>query len=269
MRHSHKIGLYFGRGTLLAAALISAVAPTLLAQNAPAPKWSVVTFVSVKPGNVAEFEAWQKELTAAYKKADVPSRAVVQTIMGDLFEYISIYPISHFADLDGPTPVEHALGKEEADKLMQKGRSYIVSAHRISSAALDDLSLYAPTPTPAPYALVTIVQLAQGKSADFDAWTKNEYLPVLKKGEMKNYWVSRTVFGGDPDERVMVAPLEKMADIDAGPPARRVLGPEGARKLMSGTTAFTKSVQYRMVRYRADLSYDMTADRMKTSASTK
>lgn len=268
MHHARKIGSYFGGGTLIAALAIAA-APVLLAQNAPAPKWSVLTFASVKPDSVAEFEAWQKEMTAAYKKADVPSRAVVQTIMGDLFEYISIYPIAHFADLDGPTPVEHALGKEEADKLMRKGRSYIVSAHRMTSLALDDLSLYAPTPNPAPYALVAIVQLVQGKSADFDAWTKNEYLPMLKKAEMKNYWVSRTLFGGDPDERVMVRPLEKMAEIDAGPLATRVLGAEGARKLMSGTAGFTKSVQYRMVRYRTDLSYDMTADRPKTSASAK
>jgi hypothetical protein len=269
MHHDRKIGSYFSEGALIAALAIAAAAPALLAQNAPARKWSVLPFASVKPDSVAEFEAWQKEMTAAYKKADVPSRAVVQTIMGDLFEYISIYPISHFADLDGPTPVEHALGKEEADKLMRKGRSYIVSARRITSLAADDLSLNTPTPVPAPYALVTIVQLVQGKSADFDAWTKNEYLPMLKKGGMKNYWVSRTLFGGDPDERVMVRPLEKMAEIDAGPVAARVLGEEGGRKLMSGTAGFTKSVQYRMVRYRADLSYDMTADRMKTSDSAK
>jgi antibiotic biosynthesis monooxygenase (ABM) superfamily enzyme len=234
-----------------------------------APKWSVVTFVSVKPDQVSEFEAWQKELMAAYKKADVPSRDVVQTIMGDLFEYISIYPVSHFADLDGPTPVEHALGKEEADKLMQKGRAYIQSAHRIASIGRDDLSLNAQRASAAPYALVIIVQLMPGKTSNFEAWLKNQYLPVLKKADVKNFWTSRTVFGGDPDETVMVTPLDKMAAIDAGPPAERVLGKEGAQKLFGEVQSYTRSVQYRMVRYRADLSYDMTAEHAKASASSK
>jgi hypothetical protein len=261
----------WGKAGTVLTALALAIGPCLLAQSQTpqTPKWSVVTFTTIKPDMRAEFEAWQKELTAAYKKADVPSRAVVQTLLGDLFEYISISPISRFGDLDGPSPVERALGKEDSAKLMQKGRSLITSAHRITSASLDDLSIRTPTSEPAPYALVIIAQLAQQKNSEFESWAKDQYLPVLKKAEVKNFWISRTVFGGDPDERVMVMPLGTMAEIDKGPPATRVLGREGAQKLMAGTAAFTKSVQYRMVRYRADLSYDMMADRAKTSASAK
>src|SRR5690242_13289008 len=199
----------WGKAGTVLTALALAIGPCLLAQSQTpqTPKWSVVTFTTIKPDMRAEFEAWQKELTAAYKKADVPSRAVVQTLLGDLFEYISISPISRFGDLDGPSPVERALGKEDSEKLMQKGRSLITSAHRITSASLDDLSIRTPTSEPAPYALVIIAQLAQQKNSEFESWAKDQYLPVLKKAEVKNFWISRTVFGGDPDERVMVMPL--------------------------------------------------------------
>ena len=71
---------------------------TLRAQTESKPKWSLITFTSIKPEMRSEYEAWQKQLSAAYKKAEVPSRTVVQTIMGDLFEYVSIAPLAKFAD---------------------------------------------------------------------------------------------------------------------------------------------------------------------------
>ena len=268
MRGSHLIRSCFSAGALWAVLAVATV-PAALAQSMPAPKWSVVTFTTVKPEMRSQYEAWQKEVTAAFRKADVPSRAVVQTLMGDLFEYISIYPISRFADLDGPSPIEHALGKEEAASLLQKGSQYLSSAHRIASLAIDDLSIRTQTPNPAPYAMVAIVRLVAGKDADFEAWMKDQYLPAMKKAELKNLWVSQTVFGGDPNERVAVRPMEKMAEIDAGPLTAKALGKEGARKLMSASAGIIDSVQYRVVRYRPDLSYNMTAPPVEKSALAK
>ena len=51
---------------------------------------------------------------------------------------------------------------------------------------------------PAPYAVVTILRLLPGKVPEFNAWMKDEYLPAMKKAEVKQFWVSQTVFGGDP-----------------------------------------------------------------------
>src|SRR3989442_559592 len=110
---------YATTGAILAAFALANV-QTLVAQSEPAPKWSVVTITTIKPEMRTEYETWQKQLTAAYKRAEVPSRAVLQTVMGNLYEYVSVFPIAHFADMDGPSPVERALGKEEAANLMRK-----------------------------------------------------------------------------------------------------------------------------------------------------
>lgn len=60
-----------------------------------------MTTFHIKPDFRTEFEASQKEITAAYKKAGVAYRVVVQTMFGDLMEYTSIAPIANFAESDG------------------------------------------------------------------------------------------------------------------------------------------------------------------------
>src|SRR6478672_6820008 len=148
----------FVAGVVCTAFAVSHV-PSLQAQQTPAPKWSLVTLTTIKPDSRADYEAWVKELTAAYKKAEVPSRAVLQTMMGDVFEYISVSPLAHFADMDGASPGERALGKDGAAALMRKGAGYIVSVRRMATLAMDDLSIRTKTPEMSPYAMVTSMHL--------------------------------------------------------------------------------------------------------------
>ncbi len=261
MRSIHRLGASAFAVMALALTCVS----TLRAQTEPAPKWSVVTITTIKPDMRTEYEAWQKQLTAAYKKAEVPSRAVLQTVMGDLFEYVSVAPIAHFADLDGLTPVEKALGKDPAANLMKKGSAYLTSARRMATLDMEELTIRNKT-EPAPFAVVTIMRLASGKAPEFTAWMKDEYLPAMKKAELKNFWVSRTVFGGDPNERVTVRPMKALSEIDAGPLTVKALGEEGSRKLMSHTAGIVESVQFRIMKYRPDLSYELAAPVKSASA---
>lgn len=240
---------------ILVAALASAQTPP--AQTEPTPKWSLVTITTIKPEMRTQYEEWQKQMSAAYKKAEVPSRAVLQTVMGNLFEYVSITPLAHFADMDGATPVERALGKEQGAAMMLKGAAYLTSARRMASLAMDDLSIRSETPEQAPYAMVTTIHVVPGKASEFVAWMKDEYLPAMKKAELKNFWVSQTVFGGDPNERVTVRFMKTMGEIDAGPLTTKALGAEGARKLMSDSAGIVDSVQFRIVHYRPELSYEL------------
>src|SRR6476646_6653714 len=153
---------------------------TLKAQTESNPKWSVIVFTNIKPEMRADYEAWQKQMSAAYKKAEIPSRTVLQTMMGDLFEYISITPLAKFADMDGTPPVERALGKDQAAAFMRKGSAYITSAHRIATLDMDDLSIHSQSDS-GPYAVVTIMRLLPGKVPEFTTWMKDEYIPAVKK----------------------------------------------------------------------------------------
>lgn len=216
------------------------------------PEWSVITMTQIKPEFRPEYEAAQKEISAAYKKAGV-QRLVVQTLLGDLDEYTSIVRLAKFAEMDGPTVLEKAAGPAGSQQLLRKLSGYLVGAHRVTALALNDLSIQTPGDT-GEYAQVTTWRLMPGKGDDFAEFMKNDYLPAMHKADVGNLWVSQIIFGGDPNERVMVRPMHKLGEIDAGPPARKALGTEGARLLTLKLARIVASTHYTISRLRIDLS---------------
>ena len=89
---------------ILCALLLTGTVSHVSAQSETTPQWSSIMITKVKPGARSEYEALQKDLMAAYKKADIPSRVVLQTVFGDLNEFVSVMPISKFSDMDGTAP---------------------------------------------------------------------------------------------------------------------------------------------------------------------
>lgn len=223
------------------------------AQTSSAPEWSVITAIQIKPEYRAEVEAIHKEISAAYKKAGVP-RMVVQTILGDLEEYVSIVPLGKYAEMDSPPLLEKSMGRAASQQLLRKVGGYIVSARRMTARSLTDVSLQTPG-DPGEYALVTTWQLAPGKGDEFTAFMKSDYLPAMRKADIANLWVSQPIFGGNPNERILVRPMHKLAEIDAGPPLRKALGAEGAQQLGAKMAGIVTSTTYVISRLRMDLSY--------------
>lgn len=239
-----------GGATVLALAL--ATTAISRGQTPPAPEWSVVTTVQIKPEFRAECEAAQKEISAAYKKANVP-RFVVQTILGDLDEYISIAPLGKYAELDSPSILAKVMGEAGSQKILKRISGYLLGVHRVTSLAMNDISIRTPADQ-GEYAHVTTWRLVPGKSEAFTAFMKNDYLPAMKKAGVANCWLSRPIFGGDLDERVMVRLMNKVGDLDAGPLTTKALGAEGARQLGIKQAAIIRSTNFRVVHLRTDLS---------------
>jgi hypothetical protein len=225
-----------------------------LAQPNPAPQWSLITFTQIKPEFRMEYEATMKEITAAYKKAGVASRIVVQTVLGDLMEYTSIVPLAKYADMDGPSPLVKALGEAGSQRLLKKSGAYLNSVHRVTALAIPDLTIMTPMDNPGEYAAVTTWKLFPGKAAEFTAFMKDDYLPAMKKADVANFWVSRPIFGGDLDERYTVRPMHKLAELDGGPLTTKALGAEKARELNVKMSKIVESTHYSIVRVRPDLS---------------
>jgi hypothetical protein len=201
-----------------------------------------------------EYEATMKEITAAYKKAGAAARVVVQTVLGDLMEYTSIVPLANFAEMDGPSPLVKALGEAGSQRLLKKSGAYLNSVHRVTALAMPDITIMDPTASPGEYAAVTIWRLFPGKGAEFTAFMKDDYLPAMRKAEVKNFWVSRPIFGGDLDERFTVRPMQKLAELDGGPLTTKALGAEKAQALNAKLSKIVESTHYSIVRVRPDLS---------------
>jgi hypothetical protein len=225
------------------------------AQDMPKPQWVLVTISKVKPDMRLQYEGYQKELSAAYKKANVPFRVVYQNVLGDLAEYSSVYPIPDFGSMEGDSPTVRALGKDQAAELTRKGSQYLMDLRRTALVMRPDLSVLEKAPRLLPYAVISRVTLAAGKQHNYDQWVQNELNPAMKMGGVTQIFTYQTIFGGGPDY-VSIAPIDKLAFIDAGHPAWKMEGGRAAaEKMFARTAGVVTSADSNIVRLRPDLGY--------------
>jgi len=222
-----------------------------LGQTQTAQQWSVITTVQIKPEFRTEMEAIQKEISAAYKKANL-TRLVVETILGDANEYISIAPLTKFAEMDSPSLL--SMPPTLPQPLLKRARGYITAMHRTTYLDLPDISIRTDMANPGEYAHVAVLHLMPGKAAAFTQFMKDDYLPAMRKAEVANLWLSRPIFGGDLGDRVMVRPLHKLAELDGGPITTKALGAEGAAQLAAKQSGIVESSHYTVVHVRPELS---------------
>ena len=231
------------------------------ATQATARQRIAITIVSVKPEMVTEFENMIKnETNPALAKGGAKWRDVWQTAtFGDLFEYVIAAPIDNFAQYDGPNPVEKGLGKEgyaawraKVSRLINGVRTYVIETR-------PELSHNTNMTEPPKLAVVNSVHVTPGRNAEFENYIRSDFLPVVKQSGVRGYWVNQTVLGGDPNEYVTLTLHENYAELEKGPPARRVLGREREaevyRKLPTGVVMHMNRI---VARYVPELSYRPT-----------
>lgn len=240
---------------LVAASVRTAAAQTPTAAPPPPPPRErlALMVVSVKPEMVAEFDAMMKnETNPALAKAGVKWRDVWNTAtFGDRFTYYIVRPVEKFADFDGPDPVAKGLGSPEAYAAWLAKAGRMVNSVRTTIIEGYPEMSHAPDMKEAPkMAVVAFVSVTPGRNADYENHIKNEVLPVVKKSDVKGYWFHRTTLGGDANEYVIVTLHDNYAELEKGPPQRRVLGPEGAmrlaQKLPAGTIAHMERIVLRL-----------------------
>ena len=152
-------------------------------------------------------------------------------VAGNPFEYFIVAPIENFAQFDGMGALEKGLGKEGYAAWQAKASRYVNSVKRYVLRTRPDLSYETKMTGPPKLAVVTTVRVAPGRVEDFENFTKNEYLPVVRQSRAAAYYVGQVIFGEDVNEFVTLLLRDNFADIDKGPITVQVLGAEGARKL--------------------------------------
>ena len=246
---------FFRLGVVLPA-LVSIISwPAPAQDKAPkGPEWSYVSIYKIKPEKRAEFEAIQKEVSAAYKQAGVPFRVVWQTTFGDINEYVSAAPLANFAAMDAASPVVKALGVDKSADLLRRSAATVNGVTRVATINRVDLSTGAGPAGPPAYAVIMLTRVAPGRNLEYEAWLKSKYVPAFKKGG-GDYFVEQAIFGGGPDLYVAASPVPNMATIDAGPPTWKSVGVAGAAKMQAKMAGIITSTDLSISRFRAELSY--------------
>jgi hypothetical protein len=238
----------------IASAIIVIALPAIGSAQTAAPTWIRFTASTIKPEMTLEYEGYLKQMAAAYKKAGQPIYAVLSNFSGNRFEYTSVTFVMKFGDMDGPNPVQTALGEEAFANLTRSMNRCVVSSTRYFSRPWDDLTIN--KPGAGEYFIRTRVPIATGKNEEYRAYLKNELKPVYEKGGVTWFRVSVPTFGGPAGTVETLRRLKNLGEIDGGPLTTRVLGADGAQALAAKAQSLTRGAsQLTIMRSRPELSW--------------
>jgi hypothetical protein len=238
--------------------LLSALGQCWAQSAAPTGTRSLVRITQVKPEMASEWLAIQKnEVNPALKKAGVASRTVLETVLGNPYEYVSITPFSNYSELDGDNPVVKALGQEGAARLLAKTRRCIVSQSTFVSTRVED-STSMPKTAPAVWTSARY-RVNPGKNQDYENFLKTDIMPVYAKakaaGKITGYSLSRRGPGANTRDRTMVTYSDKIASMEAGTALTQMIGQEATAKLMAKGASLASLVEVVVRKRVPDLSY--------------
>lgn len=243
----------FAQSSIAWAIVVIALSAIGYGQTA-APTWVRFTASTVKPDMVQEYEGYVKQMAAAYKKAGQPVYAVLTNFAGNRYEYTTVTFVMKFGDMDGPNPIQKALGEEAYANLVGSMNRCVVSSTRYYSLPWDDVTIDKPGPL-GQYFVRTRIPVATGKNAEYRAYLKNELKPVYEKGGVTWLRVSTPVFGGPAGTVETVRMLKNLGEIDGGPITTKVLGADGAQALAAKAQGLTRGPsQLTIMRMRPELS---------------
>lgn len=216
-----------------------------------------VTVVNVKPEMINDFWNFVKNDTnPALVKGGAKWSDVWATAIGNGFEFYIVSPVENFAEFDGPGPLEKGLGKEGMAAWRTKAYRLVNSVRSFVLVSDPGLSYETKMTGPPHLAVLTFVTVAPGRNSEYESYLRNDYLPVVKQSKIAGFWVQETLFGGDPNEYVTLTLQDNFAELEKGPPARRVLGQEGMMKLMQKLPAgVITRINRTVIRFVPELSY--------------
>jgi hypothetical protein len=230
------------------------------AQTAAAPQrnWYSVTLTTVKPDLVAAWREMTKSQTIPMQqKGGIKSRDTWQNGApfgeGNMFGVVT--PIDKFATYDMPPLALRVLGDGPGRAYGDKLAAMTVARRTFAVQDRAELSL---PPAPAAKfvaAILSDVTIVSGHAQQYEAYIKDDLLPLLKKDKTVGYVVSRTVFGGNANEYHEVTYLASFADIDRGPAQTRLLNATERAAMAAKITPHVEHVERTILRYVPDLSY--------------
>jgi hypothetical protein len=246
----------------LASLLLASSDGLLRAQGSSTPQRQLlmISETQLKPETAPEWAELQKsELIPAQKKGGLLWRdAWTGGPGGDPYLRAVVTPISSLAQFDNPNPLAKVLGEQGFAAYTAKARRLVASAHSTIVTTRPDLG-FGTRPAVHKLAILTVVNVTNGRNGEFESFLKADIVPALKKGGATYYSVSQTVFGGDANQYMTLLPANDFAELAKGHPLERALGPDAMVKLGQKSAAFISRIERRIIRYLPDLSYGPSA----------
>jgi len=230
------------------------VAAALVASASAQGNIRSVTFYSVKPDRVSDFQAEIKQYNALLAKGgSTRYNSVWLSLTGSRTWVLARY-YKTWAELDAGADPKM---KDQAMDLAQINMRIVdctESWHRIIEEVNPDLSL--PDSGTIPTMIrVLVSQIRPDKVNDYLALVKSDILPAIKKTGQKDYSIAQGRYGEPSATITSVAGLRNWADLDGGFGVEKALGKEGYQTFLLKLTPLVTSTQFDIYRFQPDLSY--------------
>lgn len=255
---------------LFAALLCVAGAQTRFAQNSAKPanaepkrQWYYIVESSLKAGVANDYYDFRaKERIPALKKAGYKHQEFWISAVGPSGKMYTVEPMDDLSLLDQtPNRLTKALGEEGARALVKKTSLYLADSgnHTWLARSRPDLSWTEQMTAPPKIAAVSHVKIARGRTADFENYLKNDYLPIVKKSGVLGYSVLTVMYGGDVSEYITLTFFNSFAELEKNDPflrstIQRIAGAETAERNFQKTIGVIVGLERELIRFRPDLS---------------
>jgi len=238
---------------LAAVLAAAALASPALAQQ---PTIRSVTFYTVKPDRITDFQNGVKEYNAILAKAGSDRYSSIWVSLTGPYEYARVQVYTKWADLDNTIDKDPKLKDQQAD-LTRIGLSIIgsTSSWRREIQVVDpDLSL--PDNGTLPKLIrVLVTQVRPEKYREYLDFQKNVILPAVKKSGATTYNFADVHFGAPGPTFVSVVGIDNWADFDTGVGAEKGVGKDAYPAIVDQAHSLIVSSDFLVYRYEPDLSY--------------
>jgi antibiotic biosynthesis monooxygenase (ABM) superfamily enzyme len=215
-----------------------------------------VTFYTVKPDRIGDFQAEIKEYNAILAKAGSDRYSTMWVALTGDHEYARVQMYSKWADLDSSVDTDPKLKDQAVDlaRISMRIIDCTSSWRREIDVVMPDLSL--PDNGDMPKMIrVLATQVRPEKYREYLDLQKNVILPAVTKGAPKFYNFAEKRFGEPGPEFISVIGFNNWADLDDTIGAEKGLGKDGYQALVNQVRALIVQSQYEIYRYEPDESY--------------
>jgi len=215
-----------------------------------------ITFYTVKPDRVGDFQAEIKEYNAILTKAGSDRYSSMWVGLSGAHEYARVQNYTKWADLDASIDSDPKL-KDQATDLTRISMRIIdctESWHRSIEMVVPELSL-PESGDPPKMIRVLVTQVRPDKYQEYLDFVKNVIFPAVKKGGTKDYSVAEGRLGESGMEVTSVTGFNSWADLDAGIGAQKGLSKEDYQALVDKVRALITQSEFDIYRYESDESY--------------
>ncbi len=213
-----------------------------------------ITFYTVKPDRIGDFQAEIKEYNAVMAKGGSARYSSMWSSLTGTREFARVSYLSKWADLD--TGADPKMKDQAADlaRISVRIIDCTESWRRTIEEMIPDLSL-PPSGDMPKMVRVLVTEVRPDKYKEYLDLVKNEILPAAQKGGLKDYTIAEARYGGPNTQITSVAGMNNWADLDGGFGVEKGLGKEGYQALLVKVRQLIVQAEVDEYRYEPDLSY--------------